>query len=227
MCQVARLSTHLEKVSGEKERRKVIGQLPFCVSPRPHAPFFHIKYWLVNLSILRSVFFPWLSSFFFLCDVNQLDEWLRDTSICPHTHTHTYTHADTHGVIAYPSHSFLLYILLHHRPVVASRLVSVSFRRHFSFFFSFSKNIPVGSPSRLFNLHLVSAPCWDAPVWFRRWLRAGKWGRLLLSSLDAACHSQDHSFCLSGMRAHRCECLRLSKWNRKWGWFVDARGREE
>lgn len=38
------LSARLERVSGEKERREVIGQLLFCLSPRPHAPFFHIKY---------------------------------------------------------------------------------------------------------------------------------------------------------------------------------------
>lgn len=51
---------------------------------------------------------------------------------------------------------------------------------------------------------------------------AVSWGRLLLSSLAAARHLQDDSFYLSGMQAHRCECLSMSKWNRKRAWF--ARG---
>lgn len=92
-----------------------------------------------------------------------------------------------------------------------------------SFRLLFSKNIPLGSLPVSVNLLLGRASYWDALLWCRKWLRVTKYRRL--SSLDAAYHSQDHSSYLSGMWAHRFECS--SKWNRKCGWLVNARGHKE
>lgn len=159
---------------------------------------------LMNPSILLHLFFPWLS-LFSLCDVNQLDEWLRDASICPHSlnlHTRMHKHTQSH----LPSLPLFLALYFAVSPTCCSKLLGPRL---------FQTSLRL----KFVNLHLVGAPCWDAPVWFRRWLTAGKWGRLLLSSVAAAWHSQDHS--------SHCESLHLSKWNRKWAWFVDAGGRKE
>ena len=156
----------------------------------------------------------WLPVFFFpplvVSDVNQLGDLLRDTFFRTHTYsTHTHTHTHTHE----SSPTLPLFLALHFAasPTCCSEPLGPRQLQMSFFLVCFSSPwVPVKV-----NLHLVGARCWDAPVWFRRWLRAGEWGRLLLCSLDAACHSQNHSSYSSGKRAHRCNffffCVRVNE----------------
>ena len=156
----------------------------------------------------------WLPVFFFpplvVSDVNQLGDWLRDTFVRTHTYsTHTHTHTHTRVITHPPTLSRFTFCCITDLLQRAAR--SQAAPDVFFFLVCFSSPwVPVKV-----NLHLVGARCWDAPVWFRRWLRAGEWGRLLLCSLDAACHSQNHSSYSSGKRAHRCNffffCVRVNE----------------
>lgn len=157
------VSTFWKGVRGERVQRGYWSLAILSPPPSPTCDFFYIKYRLLcqrswirqSFSVLSSPDYP------VVCGVNQLEEWLRDTSTCPHTHLHTRIHRHTQ------SHrlSLPLFLDLHcaASPTSGSEpLVPGGFRRHFGFFLS--KNIPVGSPSRFVNLHLIGAPCWDAPV---------------------------------------------------------------
>lgn len=133
---------------------------------------------------------PLFLSLFWLCVCVTWFNCKSDSETQAFVHAHKYTHPQTHrkSSPSPPTNSHSTFCCITDllqwagwSQVVLDVICSCFF---FIFCFSFlAKNIPVGSPSRFVNLHLVSARCWDAPVRFRGWLRASERGRVLLLSL--------------------------------------------
>lgn len=115
------------------------------------------------LRVVSIIFFVAFLLFFlfFVCDVSQLDRWLRDTTV------------RTQTAIATPSHS----LLLHKWPVVVNGLVQGGFWRRRCLFFSV--NVPASSPSTFSEsgLHVGMHLC------VPKMIQTHQRGRL--SSLDA------------------------------------------